>query len=48
MITYEVIESPLGQTIKRNNDDGSVSFIPADPANADYQEYLNPSEATAI
>jgi len=47
MISYEVIESPLGKTIQRNNEDGSVSFIPADPANSDYQEYLNPSEAPA-
>ena len=24
------------------NEDGSISFIPKDPANSDYQRYLNP------
>jgi hypothetical protein len=28
--------------IERQNDDGSVSFIPKDEANSDYQRYLNP------
>ena len=40
--TYEVIqtETPSGivETIKRS--DGA--FIPTDPANSDYQRYLNP------
>jgi hypothetical protein len=30
------------QYIARDNGDGSFSYIPKDPANADYQEYLNP------
>lgn len=35
--------------IERTNNDGSVSFIPNDPANSDYQAYLehlteNPTE----
>jgi hypothetical protein len=34
------------ETIQCVNDDGSVSSIPADPANSDYQEYLK-HEATA-
>ncbi len=28
--------------IERKNEDGSVSFIPKDEANSDYQRYLNP------
>jgi len=28
--------------IKRINEDGSISFIPMDEANSDYQRYLNP------
>ncbi len=28
--------------IVRTNDDGSESWIPVDPANSDYQRYLNP------
>jgi hypothetical protein len=34
--------------IVRSNEDGSESWIPKDPANSDYQEYLNPSEAKTI
>jgi hypothetical protein len=29
-------------SIVRENEDGSTSWIPKDEANADYQEYLNP------
>ena len=39
MPTYEVLEN---EYIMRTNDDGSVSTIPNDPANSDYQRYLNP------
>jgi hypothetical protein len=28
--------------IARENEDGSVSVIPIEPANSDYQRYLNP------
>ena len=28
--------------IERENEDGSISFIPKDPTNSDYQRYLNP------
>jgi hypothetical protein len=42
-MTYELFTSETGvEFIKRINDDGSVSFIPTDPANSDYQRYLNP------
>jgi hypothetical protein len=34
--------------ILRENEDGSISLIPKDPANSDYAEYLNPSEAETI
>jgi hypothetical protein len=30
--------------IERQNEDGSISFIPKDPANSDYQAYLNPDK----
>ena len=36
---YTVLEDG---TIERLNADGSKSFIPNDPANSDYQRYLNP------
>jgi hypothetical protein len=39
--TYEVIENSLGgENIKRTNEDGSITWIPTDPANSDYQAYL--------
>jgi len=42
-MTYELITDENGtETIKRTNQDGSVSFIPKDEANSDYQAYLNP------
>jgi hypothetical protein len=42
MITYEAITSASGQDlIKRDNGDGTISWIPTDPANSDYQAYLN-------
>ena len=37
-MTYTILEDG---TIQRNNKDGSISWIPTDPANADYQAYLN-------
>ena len=41
-ITYTEVKSPLSDTtsIQRTNEDGSVSLIPQDPANSDYQAYL--------
>jgi hypothetical protein len=43
-ITYKEIEIAELNTrwIERTNEDGSVSIIPLDPANSDYQRYLNP------
>ena len=41
MVTYEAVVSPTGaDLIKRDNGDGTNSWIPTDPANSDYQRYL--------
>jgi hypothetical protein len=44
MVTYEIIVSEIDnlEIIKRTDEDGSVSWIPKDLANSDYQRYLNP------
>ena len=44
MIEYK--ELPMG-TIERINEDGSLSYIPINPANSDYQEYLKSLEDEA-
>jgi len=44
---YEIIKSPFGETIKRDNEDGTTSFIPTDPANSDYQAYLKSLDEAA-
>jgi hypothetical protein len=42
MTTYEEIQNEDGiKVIKRIDEDGIVAFIPTDPANSDYQAYLN-------
>jgi hypothetical protein len=42
-ITYTEITNSQGETlILRDNGDGTTSTIPCDPANSDYQRYLNP------
>jgi hypothetical protein len=42
---YEIIKPELGsESVKRINDDGSVSFIPMDLENPDYVAYLNDSD----
>ena len=47
MPKYETHKDDLGNTyIWRYDDDNSISFIPLDPANSDYQAYLE-HEATA-
>jgi hypothetical protein len=44
--TYDVIESDTANTvIKRIDADGNEAWIPADPANSDYQAYLATLEA---
>lgn len=37
-VTYEKTET----TLIRYNEDGSITSIPFDEANSDYQRYLNP------
>ena len=42
---YETITYETGsQVIIRTDEDGKVWFVPLDPANSDYQAYLNPVE----
>jgi hypothetical protein len=50
---YEIIKSEdldgkETSIIKRNNVDGSISWIPLDPTNADYQAYLNKDKPKVI
>jgi hypothetical protein len=40
--------NPEWKCIIRHNEDGSVSSIPIDLANADYQEYLKAQQDTEI
>jgi len=41
--TYTEATNSVGQTvIRRNNEDGTISTIPMDESNSDYQRYLNP------
>jgi hypothetical protein len=44
MITYRK-ETTKADYIVRTNEDGTESWIPLDPANSDYQEYLAQLEA---
>jgi hypothetical protein len=40
-ITYQLIEIFTGEKlIQRHNEDGTITSIPKDPANSDYQRYL--------
>lgn len=45
MTTYEIIKTDLGECLFRYNEDGSVTAIPQEEANSDYQAYLNPEAA---
>ena len=40
MQKYEEVVKDTEVIIKRNNQDNTVSWIPTDPANSDYQRYL--------
>jgi hypothetical protein len=45
---YELIEIEEGiSTIKRTDENGLIAWIPVDPTNSDYQQYLNPAELKA-
>ena len=39
---YQEIETPSGNTIIQYEENGVLYSIPKDPANSDYQRYLNP------
>ena len=39
-MNYELIENEEGATIKRTDAEGKVWWIPTDPNNSDYAEYL--------
>ena len=46
-MTYEILPAIpflFLEMIKRTDADGTVSFIPLDPANSDYQAYLASQE----
>lgn len=44
-MTYQIIETDTGfQVLTRTNEDGSISYIPIDEANSDYQAYLKSLE----
>jgi len=39
---YEIVTNVFGEkVVQRTDADGTIWFIPTDPANADYQAYLN-------
>ena len=41
-ITYKEMTGQFGaKYIERTNEDGTLSWIPTDPANSDYQAYLD-------
>jgi hypothetical protein len=41
MTTYEIVKNAFyDEMIKKTNENGNESWIPLDPANPDYQEYL--------
>ena len=43
-MTYEIIKNGIDEVIKWTDTNGIVRFIPLDPANSDYQAYLNPDK----
>ena len=43
--TFELIETEEYSTVKRTDPDGKVWWIPTDPANSDYAEYLETLKA---
>jgi hypothetical protein len=44
MKTYELIENAEGSVIKATLPDETILWIPSDPANSDYAEYLRYNE----
>jgi hypothetical protein len=45
---YQLIKNDFGNdSIKRTDEDGTVWWIPSDPANSDYQAYLKSLDETS-
>ena len=42
LIYEEITNENNEKMLKRTDENGSVSWVPADPSNSDYQRYLNP------
>jgi hypothetical protein len=47
-ITYTIKQDSMGADYIEGVIGDSLMIIPTDPANSDYQEYLNPSEAKTL
>jgi hypothetical protein len=47
MVNYSIQEEYNNTQIIRHNEDGSLSYIPMDEANSDYQAYLESLEPKA-
>lgn len=44
MKTYEIVTNEFGNTVKVTLQDGRILWLPNDPANSDYAEYLRYTE----
>jgi hypothetical protein len=42
MRTYKLIGEGINQILEMTEEDGTIRYVPIDPANSDYQRYLNP------
>jgi hypothetical protein len=40
MKTYELIQDEFGQMVKATDENGNEAWIPSDPANSDYINFL--------
>jgi hypothetical protein len=43
---YELIKNEFGSFVKKVNENGSISHIPINEANSDYQRYLEDEAKT--
>lgn len=43
--TYELVSDQFGEILVRTSDNGVISYVPINSANADYQAYLNKDKA---
>jgi hypothetical protein len=49
MIKYKVLEFELNRKIiEKTDENGIISYVPMDPANSDYQAYLNPEQDNPV